>query len=275
MDRERHRRVMRELLEFINRAPDSPYILKGGTSLMACYGLDRFSEDIGLDCPARSRRGGFAPDASMFCDEHGYEFGVGKDTPTVSRVFIDYGDSSKPLKVEVSYRRKEIPAGECVRIGGIKVYTISAIAFQKASAYQSRDKIRDLYDVTFIVSRYLDALDEGARSALRAALEYKDIEQFDYVVRTQPDPLIDTDKLAEAFLDAFDKLGLLGPEEASQQQQISSQGQADKSGAEKAAGKSQAAPTFREAAASAMSAVSLSASDISARPAARGRGMAR
>ena len=44
---------------------------------------------------------------------------------------------------------------------------------------------------------------------IRNALSYKGIEQFDYLVKTQPDELIDAEALAHSFLSAFDKLGLL------------------------------------------------------------------
>lgn len=37
----------------------------------------------------------------------------------------------------------------------------------------------------------------------------KGIEQFDYLVSNQEDELIDTDKLAESFLDMIDGLGIL------------------------------------------------------------------
>lgn len=81
----------------------------------------------------------------------------------------------------------------------------------KAAAYNGRDKIRDLYDVSFICTHYFDQLSESARDALRTALEYKDLEQFDYIVRNQKDELIDPDALETMFLESFDKLGLLSP----------------------------------------------------------------
>jgi hypothetical protein len=48
----------------------------------------------------------------------------------------------------------------------------------------------------------------ATRAVLRNALEYKGVEQFDYMIETQPDELIDSDKLASDFLMMFDKLGL-------------------------------------------------------------------
>ena len=51
---------------------------------------------------------------------------------------------------------------------------------------------------------------------MRSALEYKGVEQFDYVMKEQHDELIDENKLAESFLLMFDKLGLLFEEKEKQ-----------------------------------------------------------
>ena len=73
----------------------------------------------------------------------------------------------------------------------------------------SRDKIRDLFDMSFIAERYYDQLTLDAKDMLMMALEYKDMEQFDYLLRTQIDPLIDTALLEDRFLATLDKTGLL------------------------------------------------------------------
>ena len=69
----------------------------------------------------------------------------------------------------------------------------------------------NLYDVTFLCTHYLDELSESARDALSSALEYKDLNQFDYIVQTQKDDLIDPDVLEDMFLQSFSALGLLDP----------------------------------------------------------------
>jgi len=79
----------------------------------------------------------------------------------------------------------------------------------KVSAYAGRDKIRDLFDVTFICSNYFEQLSPQTVSLLRSTVEHKGLAQFDYVMRTQPDELVDSSKLAEDFLNMYDKLGLL------------------------------------------------------------------
>ena len=116
------------------------YVLKGGTSLMLCYNLTRFSDDIDLD--------EFDYDIEQivrdFCTFNGFNYRVAKDTPTVKRYMIHYG-GEKPLKVEISYRIKEINfACETSIINGILVYNIQNILLMKLNAYSGRDKIRDL-----------------------------------------------------------------------------------------------------------------------------------
>ena len=76
-------------------------------------------------------------------------------------------------------------------------------------AYQGRDKIRDLYDLSFIVNNFFEDLSHQTKGMIRDTLSYKGIEQFDYLVATQQDPLIDKDRLAEGFLRMHEKLGLL------------------------------------------------------------------
>ena len=210
--REGHLTAIRQVISFVNAQSDNPFVLKGGTALSLCYGLDRFSEGIDFDASGASHAyGRFREAVHRFCKAEGYTYRIAKDTATMQRAYIDYGNASCPLKVEASYRRLEIPDSYVCIKGGIKVYTLDELARLKAVAYSGQDKIRDLYDVAFICTHHYDELDVSARDALRAALEYKDLERFDYIVRTQRDGLIDPDALETMFLESFDKLGLLSP----------------------------------------------------------------
>jgi hypothetical protein len=121
---------------------------------------------------------------------------------------IHYGNTEKPLKVEASYRRLHIDAEETARVNGVLVYGIEPLCVMKVNAYTGRDRIRDLYDLAFICNRFFDALSPQTVALLRSAIEYKGIEQFDYLIHTQSDVLIDSDKLAEDFLKMYDRLGL-------------------------------------------------------------------
>lgn len=199
----KHGHVIKQVLDYINSQSDD-FILKGGTALKQCYGLDRFSEDIDLD----SQNKGIERYIKEFCNKNNYSYNVKKDTDTVKRYMINYGNDSKPLKVEISYRKKEIDLYNCDKVNGINVYDIDTIASMKANAYVSRNKIRDLYDITFICNNYLGELSDQSKLHIQEALLSKGLDYFDYIVKNQEDELIDKDKLVEDFLHAWDKIGL-------------------------------------------------------------------
>lgn len=134
---------------------------------------------------------------------------IAKDTDTVKRVFISYGNSEENrLKVEVSYRKKTIALNETTRINGITVYSIDRLAAMKTIAYMGRDRIRDLYDIAFICNNYFEQLSASTKNDLTDAFGYKGLEAFDYLIQTEQDPLINKEKLAEDFLKTWDKLEL-------------------------------------------------------------------
>lgn len=210
--RNRHLQVIKEFLGFINSDDNNPFILKGGTALSLCYGLNRFSEDIDLDARSEKEKS-FFKKIDSFCSHSEFSYRIGKDTSTVQRAFINYGSSGNPLKIEVSYRRMYIPDGITVKKNDIQVYSINELTRLKSAAYLGRDKIRDMYDVSYICTHYYNELDQSAKDALHAAFEMKELDQFDYIVQTQEDPLIDTNVLEDMFLESFEVLGLLSPEE--------------------------------------------------------------
>lgn len=211
--REKHFEVISDFLERLNKETDD-YILKGGTSLMMCYHLDRFSEDIDLDSTNRRMIGDFV---KWYCSYYDYSYRIAKDTPTVKRFMIYYGGVEKPLKVEISFRKKYTNRDEVSNINGINVYNINQLAIMKANAYTGRDKIRDFYDVCFICNNYWDELEDSVKSIITTALEYKGFEQYEYIIKDQKDILIDNDKLLDDFLNTCNKLGLLTNESVFQE----------------------------------------------------------
>lgn len=201
----RHIEIMRNFLTELNKEIDT-FILKGETSLLLAYGLNRFSEDIDLD-GGEQRLKGFV---ESYSQKHGFSLRIAKDTPTVERFMLAHDSSAqKPLKIEISYRSRSIPANTHHRVSGIEVYTIDRICQLKTGAYQRRDKIRDLYDICFICDRYFADLSESTKEQLKDALTYKGFDYFDYVTSTQDDALIDKDALAGLYRKMFEKLDLL------------------------------------------------------------------
>lgn len=203
--REEHFKVINKFLIYLNEKTED-FVLKGGTALLICYNLDRFSEDIDLDGKNNRNIKKIVDD---FCKINNYKYRIAKETDTVKRFMITYNNEERPLKIEVSYRRKEIRNNEITKINGILVYNINEICLMKASAYSGRDKIRDLYDICYICNNYWDELSKDVKSFIRVAVEYKGLEQFEYIIKDQKDELIDNKKLEEDFLKMYDKLGIL------------------------------------------------------------------
>ena len=198
-----HRTVVSDFLNYLNNNT-SDFILKDGTALLMCYELDRFSEDINLDGKCRS----ISRYINDYCNSRNFGMRAAENTDIVQKFMINYGDEYKSLNIEVSFRRKFISENTFKKINGILVYDINTLCLMKLSAYQTGDKITDLYDLTFICSRYWDKLSESTVDIIRNAIGYKGIEQLDYIIKTQSDKLIDNDKLANDFLIMYDKLGL-------------------------------------------------------------------
>ena len=199
----KHEAVIKEFLNYINKNTND-FILKGGTALRQCYHMDRFSEDIDFD----SQNKNLEKYIKEFCNKNGYTYNKKKDTDTVKRFMINYGNPEKPLKIETSYRKKEIDEYSHDKINGIEVYDIDTLATMKSIAYTKREKIRDLYDVAFICNNYINDIEQSSKLSLQEALERKGLEQYDILINEQSDPLIDNDKLLEDFLNAWDKIGL-------------------------------------------------------------------
>lgn len=198
---------MCKFISYLNSVSDK-FVLKGGTSLLLCYNLDRFSEDLDFD-GFSSNFFGVVDKFVVGMNSNGYSisYRIGKDTDTVKRAFIHYG-GEKPLKIEVSYRKKRLFPNEVAVINGIKVYNINSILSMKLNAFNGRDKIRDLYDIVFIYSRYRNYIDSSLLFQLRDAIAFKGVQQFDFLIKDQTDEFIDNDKLLDGFLSMYYDLGL-------------------------------------------------------------------
>lgn len=200
----KHGEVIKSFLTYLNSKTDY-FILKGDTALLLCYALDRFSEDIDLDGMS-SKIISINSYVKEFCTLQGYSYIVKKDTNTVKRCTIDYGGSKK-LKVEVSYRNNNIPVDNNLILYGIRVYNIDKIARLKAYACCGRSKLRDVYDISFIINKYLGYLDvrtiEDVKNVFNETLTF---EYIDYIVKNQTDELISSDKIYTEYMNAYSQL---------------------------------------------------------------------
>jgi predicted nucleotidyltransferase component of viral defense system len=198
--------------------PQSGFVLKGGTALMLCYNLNRFSEDIDLD----GYMGGIEELILKFAKWAGVKYRTAKNTPIVKRYMIEYPNKyrkekeAKPLKIEISYRNYGQDMTSITRIAptpniptGVLTYNISMMTSLKIQAFINREKLRDLNDVVFLGLNYYNQIDISTRILLQDALMRRGLEHFDYLMVNQKDPLIDSKKLESGILQLWNNLGLL------------------------------------------------------------------
>lgn len=199
----RHREVILTVLNAV-KLSKLKYILKGGTALMLSYNLPRFSEDIDLDEESGALDFFVIMEYVAACNA--WEIRIAKDTHTVKRVFLHYG-GDKPLKVEVSTREAYVPESFYQKDQeGFWVYNVQALTRFKCAAYSGRDRIRDAFDLCYLVSKYYDKMDEALRHSVSQALLGKGFDNIEYLMHNQPDELIDLNLLQDLYLEAWDRL---------------------------------------------------------------------
>jgi predicted nucleotidyltransferase component of viral defense system len=162
-ERELHVKVMRAIAQDVH---DLPMVLKGGTALLLCYGLDRFSEDLDFDAPKKFNITGRVERVlSRFSPS--FDVKTVKDTETVHRLKAHYRQEANDrlLKIETSFRT--VPNPESVVVSdGIRTYRIGALIDQKIDALAGRTKARDLYDVAFLARMYREEFSTNALQKL-------------------------------------------------------------------------------------------------------------
>lgn len=200
----KHRRVIDDFLTYLNKETDQ-FILKGSTALMMCYDLDRFSEDVDLDTTKQN----IIPLVKRWCASRHYNMRVTKDTDQTKRCMIDYDTESgkHSLKIEVSYRNRNIPESYFEAINGFTVYNINQLTRQISRFYVLRDSIYDLYDLCFINKNYSNSLSEDTLFDLSENISHKGLSQLEFLLKTQSFSQIDTDKLASDFLELLNRTG--------------------------------------------------------------------
>jgi predicted nucleotidyltransferase component of viral defense system len=150
---------------------NTPYVLKGGTALMFGYGLDRFSEDLDFDSSKKLNL------ETKIYESLPLGFKImtikkPKDTNTVQRYKVHYKtpNGDRRLKIETSYRKKEIQSDDYILIKDMQIYNIDFLLDNKLSASHDGTKIRttarDLYDINFIVKNFSEIINDNLRKRL-------------------------------------------------------------------------------------------------------------
>jgi predicted nucleotidyltransferase component of viral defense system len=139
-------------------------VLKGGTGLLLCYGLDRFSDDLDFDpYSLEFNFKQFQRTIEKILIENNItieRLNVKKDTETTKRIMVKYKQLDNthgdyPLKIEISFRDvMGINQSDYHIVNGICVYKIEKLATRKLDAFNKRTRCRDIYDIAFLLKKF-------------------------------------------------------------------------------------------------------------------------
>jgi predicted nucleotidyltransferase component of viral defense system len=179
---------------------DLPMVLKGGTALLLCYGLDRFSEDLDFDAPKKFNIAGRVEKVlSRLTDD--FDIKTVKDTATVQRLKIHYRSQAvgRLLKIETSFRQvaETTPS---IEVNGIKTYPAHALIDQKIAALLGRTKARDLFDVCFLARNYPNEFSPKAKQQLAEQLQDLNALESRYRPAFVDDGILTAEQLPELVL---------------------------------------------------------------------------
>lgn len=188
-----------------------PMVLKGGTALKLCYGLDRFSEDLDFDCAKSlnlesSINEVFSNLGKSKPHLRNPQISVTKKTDTVKRYRVIYGDEIN-LKLETSLRGTP-DDHDLTELNGILTYKVNRLIQQKLSALNGRTAARDLHDVIYLYENFGDDFGEDELGEITALYnnqsaildEYNSAYSEDSVLSTS-DLLEDLGKLIDLYED--------------------------------------------------------------------------
>lgn len=170
---------MKEILGYVG----DNFILKGGTALRFYYGLDRYSEDLDFD--SISSNMDITKQLKKHKDFNSWKIYEKKVTQSSVRLTIDYGARTDlgiyPLKVDISGRDKIRLHNNLLKyskINDINVYDIETLVDLKSLVFCQRDKIRDFYDVGFLLEKYPQCFDDKTLANIATKIEYSGADEL-------------------------------------------------------------------------------------------------
>lgn len=206
---------MKEILGYVG----DNFILKGGTALRFYYGLDRYSEDLDFD--SISSNMDITKQLKRHKDFNSWKIYEKKVTQSSVRLTIDYGARTDlgiyPLKVDISGRDKIRLHNNLLKyskINDINVYDIETLVDLKSLAFCQRDKIRDFYDVGFLLEKYPQCFDDKTLANIATKIEYSGADELNaqLMIEAERHNLIERDDIevvcnyAEKILQKIDEI---------------------------------------------------------------------
>ncbi|RKX38137.1 MAG: hypothetical protein DRP64_16175 [Verrucomicrobia bacterium] len=164
-----HEFIMKSLCQGFHKKA-LPMVLKGGTALKLCYGLDRFSDELHFDSLKALNLEHAIEEIFSHLGKSAAKFRhptitLTKKTDTVRRYRVVYGDNMT-LKIETSLRGTP-DDNDIVEINGILTYKVSVLIEQKLRALQGRTTARDFHDVSFSYEHFYDDFDDEQRALIK------------------------------------------------------------------------------------------------------------
>src|SRR3989344_3592343 len=140
--------IMVEVYDFFPKA-----VLHGGTAIWRCYKGNRFSEDIDVYLPPKSK----LEDLFNKLKQNGFNILKKKITENSLYSLLDFNRTQVRLESLFAVKKGTLVNYEMIDGNIMTVYSLTAeeLIQEKISACLSRKKVRDLYDLFFLL-RYAE-----------------------------------------------------------------------------------------------------------------------
>ncbi len=155
--KEAHRKIAQGqdmILEAVYATFEKP-ILHGGTAIWRCYGGKRFSEDLDFYLPKQKQN-----IEQLFLSLEKKGFKVLKKKISERSIYSELAFERITIRLEATFQKKEATLADYETVNGriIKIYSLSPEEFisEKVNAYLQRFKIRDLWDIYFLLGLVRD-----------------------------------------------------------------------------------------------------------------------
>ena len=163
------------------------FILKGEMALSLYYGLNRYVEDLEFDC--KSENMNFINTLKRHKNFTKWRITIKKDTDCVFRAMIDYGAESHLgaylLTIEISSYNKFFLQNHLSKYSnkqGVNVYDIDELIKMKVVAFSGRDKIRDFYDLGFLLQMYPQHFSKESLFAVYEKISYAGVDELNLLL---------------------------------------------------------------------------------------------
>ncbi len=147
-------------------------VIHGGTAIWRCCGGSRFSEDIDVYLPTKFKESEETGRFVSSLKQLGFE--VVKFKETSNSIYSKFSHSGAIVRFEAVFKNMRGFISRPFELSDgtfITVYTLSVedLVGEKVAAYRGRRKVRDLYDIYFLLNLVQDK--KGVSDALESLLK--------------------------------------------------------------------------------------------------------